>query len=117
MKLLKQIIIVYLGMNLAACSYPGALFVQETQLGLDVSLSTTDTKPVNVNFGYDRSLLSITPKQANAKDAVSLLSKTDVLIQFVSESNIQNIMITGEAAKGLTENPDAMKALFQQTPP
>ncbi len=98
---------------LSACSYPGAIFVEEVQVGLDVSVSTTDTRPLNVNLGYDQSLFAMAPKKEKGKEAISLLSKSDLFIQFTDESIIQNIFVSGHAAKNIAKDKDSMKALFQ----
>lgn len=114
MKLSKFLLFILVVNILPACSYyPGALFVETVQVGLDVSVSTTDSRPLNINLGYDQSILAMAPKQASNKEAVSLLSKSDLLIQFTSETIIQTIFVSGDAAKNIASKQDRMNALFQ----
>ena len=94
------------------CSYPGALFVEDVQVSLETSISTTDTRPVHINFGYDRTMFSMSPKKNPNGKAVSLLSKSDLKMQFTEETEIRNIFVSGRAAKLISENPERVEALF-----
>lgn len=94
------------------CSYPGALFVEEVQVSLETSISTTDTRPVHVNFGYDRTMFSMSPKKNPDGKAASILSKSDLKMQFTEETEIKNIFVTGNAANIISNDENSMKALF-----
>lgn len=112
MKVLNLVKLSLISGVISACSYPGALFVEDVQVGLDVSLSTQDTRPVNINLGYDQSIFAVAPKQEAGKEAVSLLSKSDLFMQFTEETTINNIFVSGAAADKIVENHERMKALF-----
>lgn len=114
MKNLKLLFVLSSIVSLSACQYPGAIYVEEVQVGLDVSVSTTDTRPLNVNLGYDRGMFAMAPKinQKGGK-AASLLSKSDMLMQFTNETVINNIFVSGQAAAYVAESEETMHALFQ----
>lgn len=97
---------------MCGCSYPGAFFVEEVQVSLETSISTTDSRPVHVNLGYDRSMFSMSPKKNPNGKAASLISKSDLKMQFTDETEIKNIFVSGHAAKLISQDGEAMDALF-----
>ena len=99
------------------CSYPGIFFTEHQHVGVQLRISPEETKPIDVNFGYDRGLFAMVPRLEKGKDAASVLAKSDFNITYRSHTIMRNVFASGRAANILTDNSDGtgqkkVEALF-----
>lgn len=102
---------------LSGCSYPGLFFTEHQHVGVQLRISPEETKPVDVNLGYDRGLFAMVPRLEKGKDAASILAKSDFNITYRSNTIIRNVFASGRAANILTDNSEGkgqskLEALF-----
>lgn len=109
---------------LIGCSPNKLMFIEESHLGLIVHASPADaTAPADIDFGYRRSIVTLTPQvDAGQKDAkgksiepvgevMSVISTFTSEIGWFTGTNIQTYFATGDAATKTAESPEAIKAL------
>jgi hypothetical protein len=109
--------VVFMVLPLTACAYEGMLFVEHTHVGADITFDPTNgPKPVNVDFGYDRGLAALVPRTQSGGNAGSVISRTDLDIQFSGGSKNMNVFASGKAAKNITLSGVRVAALFGKCP-
>lgn len=106
---------------LAGCANPSHLvFYQSTVLGVDVATSG-EGGTVHATLGYDRQTTAFIPKTkvkiAEGKEeheAMSVVAKTDIGIEWLMIQEIHERFATGQAAVNLANKPEAIKALSER---
>ena len=106
---------------LVGCANPSHLvFYQSTVLGVDVA-TNAQGGTVHATLGYDRQTTAFIPKtkikDANGKEeieAMSLISKTDIDVEWLLIQEIHERFATGDAAVNLANKPGAIKALSER---
>ncbi len=117
----RQLFSAALFMVFAGCANPSHLvFYQSTILGVDVA-TNAQGGTVHATLGYDRQTNAFIPKTINKDDngkdqieAMSLISKTDVDVEWLLIQQIHERFATGDAAVNLATKPDAIKALSER---
>lgn len=113
MVFIRSLWVIVLIVPLTACTtYKGLSFVEHTHVGAQIKLDTTNVKPVDVNFGYDRGLVAFVPRLGLEQDAASIISKTDLDIAFATSTTMRNVFATGKAATNLTKAGDRVATFF-----
>ncbi len=106
---------------LAGCANPSHLvFYQSTVLGVDVA-TNAEGGTVHATLGYDRQTNAFIPKtkvkNAQGKEeieAMSLISKTEIDVEWLMIQQIHERFATGDAAVNLANKPEAIKALSEK---
>ena len=126
------ITILLVGLSLiTACSlkHDRLLFIEQAHIGLIARVSPDETAPADIDFGYRRSILTLTP-QINADttepgggyppdkdfgEVMSVVSSFSGKVAWFDTTEVHTYFATGEAAKNTARSPDAIKALRETT--
>ena len=103
---------------LVGCANPTHLvFYQSTVLGVDVA-TNAQGGTVHATLGYDRQTTAFVPKTRvtndqgqNENDAMSVISRTEIDIEWLAIQSIHETFATGKAALNIADNPDAIRSL------
>ena len=100
------------------------LFIEETHIGLIARVSPDETAPVDVDFGYRRSIVTLTPQmnvdvhkstEDQAKDdngqIMSVISAFTAKVRWFEATEIHTYFATGDAASRTGNSAAAIKAL------
>jgi hypothetical protein len=96
---------------LGGCEANHLAYVQETNLGIDVSVSTQGTG--HLVLGYDRDTYSLVPRKDNGEDAMTVTSLGCIYAQGLSEVNYNYFVSTGKAAVNIAKTPDTLAKIKQ----
>jgi hypothetical protein len=96
--------------------------VEETHVGLIARVSPDETSPADVDFGYRRSVVTLTPQmnvdmtksaQDQAKDdngqIMSVISAFTAKVRWFEATEIHTYFATGEAANNTGKDKNAIK--------
>lgn len=100
------------------------LFVEETHLGLIARVSPDETAPADIDFGYRRTIVTLTPQKNvdvtkssdqqradNNGEIMSVISAFTAKIRWFDSTEIHTYFATGDAATITGANENAIKAL------
>ena len=96
---------------LSACEGTHLAYVQETNLGIDVSVSDQGTG--HLVLGYDRDTYALVPRMENGEEAMTVTSLGCIYAQGVSEVNYNYFISTGKAAVNIAKEPDTLAKIKQ----
>lgn len=125
--IIRSVALVCALLSLAGCQNPTHLvYHQNTVLGLDVATSA-EGGTIHATLAYDRQTTAFVPKtqvaipdgQGGVKklefEAMSVISKSEMHLKFLSTQQVHEIFATGEAAINLARRPEALKALGESS--
>lgn len=105
------------------------LFVEETHIGLVARVSPDETAPADVDFGYRRSIITLTPQlnvdvkkssQEQTDDAngeiMSVISAFTAKVRWFDATEIHTYFATGDAATNTGKDAKAVDALTKISP-
>lgn len=100
------------------------LFIEESHIGLVARASPDKTSPADVDFGYRRSFITLTPqvnvdltKSAEEQrlgdngEIMSAISAFTAKVRWLDATEIHTYFATGKAATNTASDVDAIKAL------
>jgi len=101
----------WISLLLCGCEATHLAYVHETNLGLDVAVSTEGTG--RMVFGYDRDTYAIVPRKGKGLDAMTLTSLGCIYASGLDEVSFNHFVASGKAAKNIAKSPDTLKQLNQ----
>jgi hypothetical protein len=96
---------------LCGCEATHLAYVHETNLGLDVAVSTEGTG--RIVFGYDRDTYAIVPRKGTGLDAMTLTSLGCIYASGLDEVSFNHFVSSGTAAINIANSPVILKQLNQ----
>jgi len=102
------------------------LFIEESHIGLVARGSPDRTSPVDIDFGYRRSIVNLTPqvnvdmsksvdeqRLENNGEIMSAISSFTAKVRWVEATEIHTYFATGEAANNTAKDAAAISALIK----
>jgi hypothetical protein len=111
-RLRADLLVVAAALLLSGCATPSHLvFYQTSILGIDVSTSA-DNSTVHAKVGYDRQTGTIipktkvkgTPESAEEQEAMSVVSRSRIKVEWFRPSEICERFATGQAARNVARH-------------
>jgi hypothetical protein len=96
-------------MFLLGCEATHLVYVNNTVLGVDVAVSSEGNNRLTI--GYDRDTYCLVPRKEAGKDAMSVTSVSEIRIQGLTEVQFDHFVSTGNAAKDLAKDPEALRII------
>jgi hypothetical protein len=94
---------------LTACQSKQLVYVQESNFGFNVGAGAEGV--AKLSLGYDRDVYSIVPKKNDTGDVMSIFAINKAVIKGINEMTIEEFVATGEPAKALANDSNAIKTL------
>ncbi len=121
----RILLVLFVSMTLYGClPHDRLLFIEESHLGLIAKASPDATAPADIDFGYRRSIVTLTPqKKADVGkerevpldydygELLSVISSFKAKVGWFSDTEIHTYFATGEAATKTGRQAEAIKAL------
>jgi hypothetical protein len=89
------------------------VYVQDTVLGIDATISTEGTQ--KVNLGFARETFALVPKKERDGEAMSAAAISRYEYEFLAAFNFNQFVATGAAAKQIALNPNSIARIAQLT--
>ena len=100
--------------ELSSCtSAKHLVYVQDTVLGVDATISTEGTQ--KVNLGFARDTFALVPKKEPNGEAMSAAAFSLYEYEFVAAFNFNQFVATGAAAKQIANNKETLVKIGQLT--
>lgn len=100
------------------------LFIEETHLGLIARVSPDETAPADIDFGYRRTILTLTPQKNtdirkspdaqrddNNGEIMSVISAFSARVGWFESTAIRSYFATGDAATSIGDDAGKINAL------
>jgi|APSaa5957512576_1039674.scaffolds.fasta_scaffold29250_2 hypothetical protein len=85
------------------------VYVHEADLGINIAPINPSSGTTKFSFGYDTETYAMVPKRGDGKDAMSLTAVSRVRSKGLQEVQFGHVVATGEAAKAIAQDPDALE--------
>jgi hypothetical protein len=98
---------------LGGCDASHLVYVQDTTLGIDASVSMEG--PQKLNLGFARDVFALVPKKDRNDQAMSAAAFSSFSYEFLTEFSFNNFIATGLPAKQIAQDKDTLEKLKNLT--